>query len=79
MFVCLSLRVAGREVAQPADVGSDKVWRHPRAWDVSLSHSCTIKLAPSVAGSLPRENYSELPDKISSKKSGVSRLRVLIG
>ena len=43
----------------------------------SLSH--VINLAPSVSESSPKGNDFELADKISSQKSGVSRLRVLIG
>ena len=45
----------------------------------SFFHSCSISLAPSVRESPPTENDSELSDKTGGRKSGVSRLRVLIG
>ena len=48
-------------------------------WNVFLSTSCTINLAPSISKSPAKGNDYELLDKISGRKNGTSRLLVLIG
>ena len=42
------------------------------------SYSGTISLAPSVSESSPKGNDFELSDRNGCRKSGVSRLRVVI-
>ena len=44
-----------------------------------FSPSCTISLAPSGSESLPKGSGFELSDKSDGRKSGESRLSVLIG
>ena len=58
------------------NVRSVKVLRRPRVWDVFISHSETVSLAPSVTESSSKENDSR-KKKMAVERSGVSRLRVL--
>ena len=63
----------------PLTQGPTKVLGCRRVWNVFLSYSCKINLAPSVSESLRNRNDFEPSGRNGSRKSNVSRLHVLIG
>ena len=59
--------------------GPTKLWGRPRVgqrFSLSLVHN---QPGPSLGEKSPEEHDSELPERNRGQKSGVSRLRVLIG
>lgn len=62
----------GDRMFYPLILGLMKVWWSPCIWNIFLSHSCMINLAPSVSKNSPKGNDSELLDQIASWKSSVS-------
>ena len=60
-------------------VRSDRNVAAPCVGNVFLFYSCAINVVPSVRESSPKGNYYGLFNRNGGRRSGVSRLRVLIG